>query len=413
MMEMLFSHLENKILYPQNGYYLYRDRIWATRQDIADDMFANNLFNNSVEFHFNDKIFGSIDWTKEPDISLDQLYINRAKQIRDEYDYVILSYSGGSDSHEILEVCLNNNIFIDEVQIYNYEKCVERIDPLTLLLDRDLANFLEFNRAVIPELKKLCQRSPNTKITVVDVSDDFMRDITTNNFNFINMDKQFGKTALHGSLNRLASGYIHYHNSRHFQSSKSKVAFVRGFEKPILLPRNGELVFHFNDIVLNGVNLLRHNGWNMYTIENFFWSKDAPLIPVKQSHVLKKVFENDIQYYTDFIASQQKRDSYQWKLIPTNYKEFGFDRSYIPYLYKYWDSNKFSAKKPTISPDLKLASMHLQNQNPFRASIVQTEYIRKKFQQIPKWMINKRCLTRGYSIGQVNLTQDKYDLIGA
>jgi hypothetical protein len=150
----------------------------------------------------------------------------------------------------------------------------------------------------------------------------------------------------------------------------------------------------------------------MYTIENFFWSKDAPLIPVKQAHVLKKVFENDIQYYADFLATQQKRISHQWRKIPFNFREFGFDRSYVPYIYKYWPSNKFNSRKPILSPDLKLASIHLKNQNSFRASMVQTEYISKKYKIVPNWIINKRCLTRGYSIGTVNIPQDKYDLIG-
>jgi hypothetical protein len=150
----------------------------------------------------------------------------------------------------------------------------------------------------------------------------------------------------------------------------------------------------------------------MYTIENFFWSPDAPLIPVKQAHIMKKVFENNLSYYSDFLASQYKRESYHWKMIPTNFKEFGFDRSYVNYIYKYWPTNKFNSRKPIISPDLKLASLHLQNQNPFRASILQTQYIAGKYKRLQNWMINKRCLTRGYSLGKVNIPQDKYDLIG-
>lgn len=398
--------------YPRHGHYIYKNKVWERRQDIVDEMAVSKTFREPVTFWFNDDVFSQLDWTKEPDVRLDQLYIERARQLREDYEYLILSYSGGSDSHEILEICLHNNIFIDEIQVYNYEKCIERIDPVTLMLDRDLSIFLEYQKAVIPELKRLCLRSPNTKITVVDVSDDFMKDVFKNNFDFINMDKEFGKTALHGSLVRLGSGYIHYHNSRHFQCNKNKVAFIRGFEKPAFNLRNGELNFHFSDILLNGINLMRYHKWNMYTIENFFWSVDCPLIPLKQSHVLKRAFEQNPIYYSELLSWLQKRDFHRWKNIPTNVKEFGFDRTFVPYIYKYWPTNKFNSRKPIVSPDLKLASIHLKNQNPFRASMIQIKYINRAYNGVLPYMISKRIISKGYSLGKINAPQDKYDLIG-
>jgi hypothetical protein len=411
--ETSLIHNPSKLLsYPKLGYYVYKNVIWERRQDIADEMMITKTFNEPVKFWYNDDVFSQLDWTQEPDISLDDLYVQRAKQLREEYDYIILSYSGGSDSNEILEICLNNNIFIDEVQVYNYEKCIERIDPLALLLDRNLSIFLDYQRAVIPDLKRLCLRSPNTKITVIDVSDDFMADIYKNNFDFIRMDKQFGKTSVHGTLVRLGSGYIHHYNAKHFKCSKNKVAFIRGFEKPLFNMKNGELIFHFSDILLNGVNHVRYHNWNMYTIENFFWTADSPLIPLKQSHVLKRAFEQNPAYYSDLVSWIQNRNSHKWKVIPSFVKEYGFDRTFIPYIYKYWPTNKFNSRKPVTSPDMKLASIHLKNANPYRASAEQAKYISRAYNGVPLTVINKKMISKGYSLGKMHVSRNKYDLIG-
>ena len=68
-------------------------------------------------FYYYDNEFMKVEWTKEPTEDLWSLYSKRAQQIRDEYEYVILCYSGGVDSTNILEAFYYNNIFIDEILI--------------------------------------------------------------------------------------------------------------------------------------------------------------------------------------------------------------------------------------------------------------------------------------------------------
>lgn len=66
------------------------------------------------EWHFNDSIFSSHDWQQEPQTPLTELYRQRAQQIRDKYDYLVLFYSGGADSQNILDTFVNNDIQLDE-----------------------------------------------------------------------------------------------------------------------------------------------------------------------------------------------------------------------------------------------------------------------------------------------------------
>ena len=53
--------------------------------------------NTRLAWHFNDDIYNAIDWMIEPPGDLWEMYKQRARQIREAYDYVVLWYSGGSD----------------------------------------------------------------------------------------------------------------------------------------------------------------------------------------------------------------------------------------------------------------------------------------------------------------------------
>ena len=151
------------MLYPQLhcGFYLFNNKVYVSRQDLLDDMlkgleFRENRFgiphNVNIQtqrsmdavFCFNETVFKLIDWTVEPSQSLKELYVERCQQLRDKYDYLILSYSGGADSHEILYTFLENNIFIDEIQVVHYTKAMERLDPAILNNDAALRQLLEY-----------------------------------------------------------------------------------------------------------------------------------------------------------------------------------------------------------------------------------------------------------------------------
>jgi hypothetical protein len=65
-----------------------------------------------VEFIFNDQLYSKFNWTVEPDLTLEQLYAARAWELRNKYDYLVLHFSGGADSTNILETFIKNNIFL-------------------------------------------------------------------------------------------------------------------------------------------------------------------------------------------------------------------------------------------------------------------------------------------------------------
>ena len=63
-----------------------------------------------VYLHYYDEIYTKLNWKIEPPEPIEYYYKEQAQRIRDQYDYLILCYSGGYDSTNILETYHFNNI---------------------------------------------------------------------------------------------------------------------------------------------------------------------------------------------------------------------------------------------------------------------------------------------------------------
>ena len=74
-----------------------------------------------VKFVYHDNVWKNFDRSVLGKVSLNQLYKERAQQLRDSYDYLILYYSGGADSHNVLMSFINNNILF--MLIFTQTKC--------------------------------------------------------------------------------------------------------------------------------------------------------------------------------------------------------------------------------------------------------------------------------------------------
>jgi hypothetical protein len=120
--------------------------------------------------HFENAL-NTLNLLQEPEESISSLYLKRAEQLRNDYDYLILLYSGGSDSHNILETFMFNGIFIDEILI------LDQFDrSFRAKLEDQNFEFLhlsayEAQLCAIPLAQYFIDTySPKTKLTVVDNS---------------------------------------------------------------------------------------------------------------------------------------------------------------------------------------------------------------------------------------------------
>jgi hypothetical protein len=269
--------------------YSYEGNTYTNKRQLLGEIERRkDYFNPAARFWYFDEIYGKEDWTKEPDISLDDLYTQRAKQLRDQYDYIILNYSGGADSHQILSTFLKNNIFIDEVQTHFPVKMLDYLPP-TIDESHPLSLVYEYALAAKPGLKQLAAKSPKTKIVVHDVT-PALEDFDTDNY-LVDFGDQFATHTLYHAIRNVE--HLKFINeSVDKRITKQKVCSLYGTDKPNFMIMGNNLLFYFTDFPLSAMGLAINKNIN-HIIEPFFWSPNCPQIPIKQGHIFKQLIEKN------------------------------------------------------------------------------------------------------------------------
>lgn len=246
-------------------------------------MFHATETNTEVYYKYHNDVWANFDRTTLGKVSLDSLYKERAQQLRDTYDYLIIYYSGGSDSHNILRTFIDNDIKIDEI-------CVKWPKPLIdgKLYNPDVTNteatnyWSEWNYSVKPTLDWVARNKPEILITVKD----FMEDS-----NKIKMESLFAYAAEMRSgsmnLNRLLTGVVS-DNDLILGDKGINVGHVYGIDKP-LLTYNEEtklLSMFFTDFAVSCVC----PGQDPNSAECFYWTADMPQIPFEMAYAMGDYF---------------------------------------------------------------------------------------------------------------------------
>jgi hypothetical protein len=229
-----------------------------------------------ASWNFNDEVFASNNWQVEPTESLSELYRQRAQQLREKYDYLILWFSGGADSTNVLDSFLLNNIKLDEVVSYvNYDATGDKFNWLNG----------EIYNVAIPRIKQAQELQPGLKYTIIDLCQLTM--------DFFNKDSKF-------DWSYQLSSYVNPNNAarqdikltvpawqKMFDAGK-KVCFIHGVDKPRVANLNGNFYYKFHDMIDPAVSpgaRILNRPWDFD--ELFYWSPDCAKIPIKQGHVIK------------------------------------------------------------------------------------------------------------------------------
>lgn len=251
--------------------------------------------NTPLTWHFNDEEFSAFDWTIEPTQSLEELYANRARQIREQYDHIVLWYSGGADSQNVLNSFVDNNIKIDEVASYiNYDATRQTDDWLNG----------EIYNLTVPIVKRIQETTqPWLKHTIIDISQiavDFFKD-RINKFDWVyNTNSYLGP-------NNIARTFL-IENQPSWQkliNQGKRVGFVWGLEKPKVVGAYGKYYTTFVDTIDQAVPTAHQiNKPAGLFHELFYWSPDCKELLAKQAHTIKKFFKSataSSPYLTDRV----------------------------------------------------------------------------------------------------------------
>jgi hypothetical protein len=228
-----------------------------------------------VFFYYYDDVYSKLDWTIEPPESLEFHYKTQAQKIRDEYDYVILCYSGGYDSTNILETFHYNNILLDKIVVTGPFK-------QDLYNESDENHNKEIYKNAFPYLYSL---GLNSRVQAFDHTELYNN---MNNFSIFTFGDNW--------IDEIGSRYSPHHFfwrdlSKHVvpkEYENKKVGIIWGTDKPGIFFNNNHMTFKFRDGPITSYGRFNQPLYSNVTNINFYWDHTYPQILLKQLHTLRK-----------------------------------------------------------------------------------------------------------------------------
>jgi hypothetical protein len=304
------------------GYYTVNNQVFFNKLQAI--LYANPS-KMDITWNFNDEIFNSLNWSVEPEISLDQCYKLRAEQIREEYDHVILMLSGGADSSNVLYSFLNNNIRVDEVIAYGPFSGIKNL-TVDLNDKRPENTVAETLVTQMPLINMISQKYPDIKITLHDYFEDILQ---------MKTDEWIYESAGH---------WIHYsgstrhsldkfHHLRNMAEAGKKIGVVYGIDKPVICrTESGNLYSVVSDPIVNVVTPHFKDKYPNVQSVLFYYTPDMPLLMIKQAHEVcrwvyrpenfkVKKFIWDRTTSADYQNSSDRGGSWQRGIVPCIYPQ--------------------------------------------------------------------------------------------
>jgi hypothetical protein len=228
------------------------------------------------EWEFNDHYYDQLDWSVEPELSINELYARRARELREKYDHLVLHFSGGNDSGAIIETFMLNDIKLDEVNISAPQLIV---DPNPN--DRTAKNtYAEVALCATPNAQFVRDKyQPDLKITYSE----------TDKHSVVHLLEKDWMESTHGDLNPGGKFRTHFNrlNQRFIELTDRgrTVAHIDGIEKPKYVVRGQDLWAVFGDWIGHRAPD-RSDPNEVSLVEHFFWSPSTAELVCKQGHMI-------------------------------------------------------------------------------------------------------------------------------
>lgn len=233
------------------------------------------------KWNFNHDVFGKFDWKTEPIEGLFDLYKQRAQQLRQKYDRLILFYSGGIDSTCMLRTFVENNIKLDLIVSYGSFGFYDW---------KNQKRNQEIQHVAIPEIKKILNdHNYHCPYVLIDDWHLFKKF----------QDESWVFSTSSSSVRPETYVYNFYHTDPIIQKimEQGSTAILRGMDKPKLIYEEDtkKWSLRFLDKQAGGADTSglsnEINKW--YNIEYFYWTRDLPKLLSKQAHIIKNFFQKN------------------------------------------------------------------------------------------------------------------------
>ena len=352
------------------GYYVVNGVIYVNKYHALENC-TNGEWPKWV---FHDEIYRNVNWNNPPKESIYEVYKRRAIQLREKYDYVLLYYSGGVDSHAMLHAFVDNNIQIDGV-------IVSGSFSLNTAVSKTCNS--EQNNVAFPYLENLKQQNKlHCPVYALDT------------VKYHKFDDENWVYACGQSLSPQVHSYNFFWKEPWIQDflMKGSTCFVRGVDKPrIILDDDTWKVGFLDTHIMSGTptgELAKNQNWDIQ--EYFYWSPDF-------TDILNKQVNMCVDWFEEHLSKDECRR------ITTKNAEFPrseYNKYIDPIVYQKYltqlpgeDRNYFTLNKPFSAnvwhKDLWFMENKDLHKSDFNAWLAGLEMLSKK---IPKQYFNHALL---------------------
>ena len=281
------------------GYYMVG---WKKFNNKTLALIENHQTGYEIEWVFNNDVYGKINWSTPINTSLTELYKQRALQLRSQYDYLVLYFSGGADSTNILKTFIDNNIFLDEI-VMQFPEPVEKQFNIEDKSNKNI--YSEIKYQAIPTLKKL-DLNPATKIRYQDFAKPLLELLNNDNwFDKIPMGTNISPSGIGRQVSQVSEPHI-----LELCSKGKRTAQILGVDKPLIYSDGKDYYAYFSDVsAMHSPPVdfsLSDIFNNFYHTEFFYWTPDMPEIVVKQAQLIKAYCETSKQAKDMIMLSMKK-----------------------------------------------------------------------------------------------------------
>ncbi|NBP57224.1 hypothetical protein EBU71_11960 [bacterium] len=321
----------------ENNIKNYPQGFWETNGKIFINKYQALLeatrTKSNVYFKFFPDVWDNFDVRQCGKRTLNELYKLRAEQLRDKYDYLILYFSGGADSHNVLRSFIDNDIRLDEVCVKWPKTILNNYNIYEPSYDNSSYNYLsEWDYAIKPVLDEIKLSHPHIKITIVDWFED---------------PNSIGNSDIFSTVNHwhdieISSLAVWSPSERDLVEKGKKVGSIYGIDKPKIFFDNEENVKMF--FIDSAVTMGTPNPINVFGCEYFYWTPDMPELAIEAAIVSAKYILSTNDIFDRLAFTNTKKDKVPWMLNSARQAQ---ETELRHVLYTTW-TNRFQANKPVF-----------------------------------------------------------------
>jgi len=272
-----------EVLYSPLGHYTVGDSWFYSNRDALE---AGHRTGQPVSWHYYDDVWAQAHsaghWRNQ---SLKELYYARARQIREQYDYVAVMFSGGWDSRNIIESFSAQGLRIDDIIVFVTQE-LENSTPFNNLNPDNWYGEIKYH--AVPYAERYAHEHPGTGVIKIEWLDRVAESYKDAEQVFKDSRPKpgvfFGRwlsVATDAQLQR--------------RIGNRRAALMLGLDKPCVMQTGNTYQGFFPEgLIRNYTYCTRSNGFPDNVIwEPFYWTPDLPELAIRGWYELINLCKQD------------------------------------------------------------------------------------------------------------------------